>query len=333
MRFFFLALLLFAMPAYAQTPLDSYFPALTISLSDEYPTPRASIVASVHSNTVDLRASEVEWYVDSTLITEGPGRTSTNLTVGEADTRIVVVATTPQGVVSTERVVRPGSADILWEATSYAHPLYRGRRLASPGSTVKADARARLLDSEGRRIPYADIVFTWKKNDAVMQSISGRGRSQVTFPAPQLFSTDTISVEAASLDQRTIARSTVRIRAEDPSVSLYRVDPLYGILFHAALGPSASIPDSETTVAAFPFFSTEPRNPSLEYSWKVNGQRVSPSVENPHYLTINADDSSGSARVELQLGHLTNFLLDARGTWNLVFNSIANPFNPFSGTQ
>ena len=62
--------------------------------------------------------------------------------------------------------------------------------------------------------------------------------------------------------------------------------------------------------------------------------RVPAAVDEPNAITLNADSGGESARIELDLGHATNFFLDARGVWNVIFNAVnTGPFNPFGAAN
>jgi hypothetical protein len=38
-------------------------------------------------------------------------------------------------------------------------------------------------------------------------------------------------------------------------------------------------------------------------------------------LTINAENSDGTARIELFISHATDYTMGARGAWDVLFNS------------
>jgi hypothetical protein len=127
-------------------------------------------------------------------------------------------------------------------------------------------------------------------------------------------------------------------------VTLYEDNPLVGIIFNHALGSQNTIPETETTFAAIPFFAsaTSANDPRLIYGWTLNNNSIVPSATNPSELTINSSHSNGLATIGLSLKHTTNFFMSFRGTWNMTLgsagtNGFANPSSgssdPFSGAS
>jgi len=145
----------------------------------------------------------------------------------------------------------------------------------------------------------------------------------VTLPVEHLFGTDVISVEARSSDGKLSHISSVSISAAEPILALYENHPLYGVLYHRALSSATSLGGTEATFAAIPFFA-QARNiydAALRFDWRVNSEKIPANPTNPGELTINAENSTGIAFVELQVTHATNFFLEAKERWNITFSS------------
>jgi hypothetical protein len=155
----------------------------------------------------------------------------------------------------------------------------------------------------------------------VLGSISGRGKSSVSIDAPTLFGTDTISVEAVSADAFVSGEASVAISDKAPDLVLYEDHPLFGIMFHTAIGPNAFIPESEMSFTAIPYFAPahSAADPSLDYAWRVNGSPLSGAAGTPNEITINAAGSGGPARIQLSLSHATNYFFGADGAWGVTF--------------
>jgi hypothetical protein len=210
----------------------------------------------------------------------------------------------------------------MWESTSFVPPFYKGRRLPSSGSSVRVEAIPQLLRLNGALIPSRDIVFTWSKNGNVIPSASGRGKSTATFSGPELFGTDRISVEAVSVDSELVAAAELLIPSTSPFVLLYQDHPLFGRLYHRAIVADATLPDAEASFLAVPYFAgiSDERDSRLTYAWRVNRVPIKEDEKNPARLTINAENSDGSARVELVIQHSNDLTMNARGLWRLLFN-------------
>ena len=340
--FAFIVSLFLASTASAQS--INFFDQLTLSISPDFPAANTTITARVQSDSLDLDRSLLTWYVDGEIVAEGGGLTETTVALGDlgSATRILVVAESLSGTnVEVERVIRPTEIDLIWEADSYVPPFYQGKRLVSSSSRIRTQALPRLVRSNGTTVPARDIVYTWKKNGAIVSSVSGRGKSIATFPAPLLFGRDTISVEASSLDGTLTAETSVSVSSADPTIVLYQKHPLFGTMYHQALDRDAYITDVEATFVAVPYFAPAriSTDRALAYQWRVNNNAIETDQTNPDEITINAGNSSGAARVELAIAHATDIFFDARNNWNLLLNSgfgggAQNEFDAgFFGTQ
>jgi hypothetical protein len=281
-----------------------------------------------------LDRAAIAWYVNGTLVAEGEGVKTALAETGALGTRTVVTveATIDGALLTATRAITPAEVDVLWEGTSYTPPLYKGRTLATFGSGVRVEALPRLVRLDGTSVPARDIVFSWRKNGVVLTDVSGRGKSSLVLGGPELFGADTISVEAASLDQTLIASAETIVPSTNPFVLLYEDHPLFGVTYHRALDPETTFSDVEATLVAAPYFAAvrSPNDPRLSYEWRVNGATISPDEKEPSRITINAGNSDGRARLELSVTHALDFLMDAKGLWRLVFGkSLGQDVNLF----
>ncbi len=319
-RFIISILLLFPATSFAQLA-----DRLTIEMQPAFPQSNTPLSFTVRSYSMDLSRATITWYVNGTRLTEGEGETKALATTGALGTKttITVEATGENGESLTEtRVIRPAEVDLLWEADSYVPPFYRGKRLASSGSPVRVEAIPRLVRENGALMPTSDIIFTWRKNDAIVASASGRGKSSATFQGPELFGADTITVEAATRDDTMIAAASVLVRSTEPFVTLYQNHPLFGTLYHRSIPAEFNFSDSESTFVASPFFASarSADDPRLRYAWRVNRTLIAADPESPSRITLGAEGSDGVARVELSLTHATDYLMEATGLWRIVLN-------------
>ncbi len=175
----------------------------------------------------------------------------------------------------------------------------------------------------GKEAAISDIVFTWRRNDQILGSVSGRGKSSVSIPAPVLFGSDTVSVEAATLDRQLAGSASVQIPSAEPTLDLYQDHPLFGVTYHRALGAQSLIPDSEMTFAAIPYFAPVARlsDRLLQWSWIVNGKAIPADDERPYAITIGAQNSNGIGLLTLDISHLANVFFEASESWGITLSS------------
>lgn len=314
-----------ALPARAQFGLTDPGNALSIIFIPATPRPGETVAVSVQSLFSAIVDSDVLWTANGKKVAQGKGVARASIQAGALgeETTVAVSVTAADGTsASAEAVINPTELDLLADSDSYTPPFYRGAPRPSAGTRLRLEAIPRFKRGNAM-VPAADLIYTWRRNDEVLGNLSGRGKSAIILPIEHLFGTDFISVEARSVDDRLAQTSSVSIAAEQPIVALYEDHPLYGVLYHRALSSSVSLTGSEATFAAVPFFA-EARNiydPALYFEWRVNSADIPANLKNPGELTINAENSSGVAFIELGVTHATNFFLDVKGAWNVTFSS------------
>ncbi|MDO8522177.1 MAG: hypothetical protein Q7S08_02730 [bacterium] len=336
-----LLLVLLVLPVglvYAQFAAPATNGRIVIGMTPESPLPSEYVHLTVLSSMINLERSDITWYADKKVIAQGPGVTEADIFAGSLGTEvdIVVIAQAEDGTVASgEAFIRPTEVDLVWESDSYTPPFYKGHALPSAGTKIRAQAIAVFRLPDGTLVPDSNITYTWRRNGSVIQTASGRGRSFATFPAPTLFGTDTIEVEAVSADGTLSGKAGVNIPSVEPALLLYEDNPIFGIMYHKTFGQATTVKDAEVTFAAVPYFAEadSPDDPQLVYSWQVNGQRVTADYIRPSEITINADKSSGNADIALSLTRMRNWYMKADAEWKISFPSVgsstggADPFN------
>ncbi len=321
--------------AHAQSGLFGSENALSITFSPVSPNAGDTLRLGVQSSVIDIPQSTILWQINGRTVAQGKGVSSASVKVGAlgTETRVSVSASSPDGTIaSAQAIIVPTALDLLVDSDSYTPPFYRGRPRPSVGTNLHVQALPHFIRG-GVSVPASALTYTWRRNNEVMGNISGRGKSTASIPILHLFGTDTISVEARSDDGVLSHISSFPLSASEPVLALYEDHPLYGILYNHALAASTFIPETEMTFAAVPFFvqAQSIYDPALSFAWHVNSAEVAPSRTNPNELTINAENSSGVALVELDLTHATNYYLDVKGAWNITFSpqrSAADQFHP-----
>ena len=323
--FLCISLLAVAFPAHAQLSLTNPGNALSIRFLPAAPGPGDTVTLTVQSSLFDIAESDVLWEANGKKISQGKGAASASVTAGALgeETTVSVSVTAADGTsAAAEAIINPTELDLLVDSDSYVPPFYRGAARPSAGTNLRLQALPRFKRGNAF-VPASELTYTWRRNGEVLGSISGRGRAAVTLPVEHLFGTDTISVEARSSDGKLSHVSSVSVSAAEPILALYENHPLYGVLYHRALSSATSLGGTEATFAAIPFFA-QARNiydAALRFDWRVNSEKIPANPTNPGELTINAENSTGIAFVELQVTHATNFFLEAKERWNITFSS------------
>ena len=306
-----------------------------LSVNPEHPGPNERAHISIESALADLSQSDVVWYVNNKVLVKGVGVKNADILVGPlgSKTDVSVTAQTPDGeIISGNTTISPAEVDLLWESDSYVPPFYRGRALASPGTSMRMHAIARFKPAGSVQVPESGVVYTWKLNGSVVQSASGRGKSTARLPSPSLFSTSVIEVTASAGEGAGSER--VQISSTEPELLLYEDHPLFGIMYNQALGNTTPISDTEATFSAIPYFAEadSPDDARLLYSWSVNGNEIPSDEMKRSELTVNASRSNGLAQIALSIKHAANLAMSSSGSWGVIFDANSDDFsgiNPF----
>jgi hypothetical protein len=328
----FLIALLFAAPAYAQLINDG--PTLFLAVSPQYPKPGDTVTLKVQNPLEDLHTKTITWQNGNTIVLSGEGETVYIMTapaLGErADISVRVEGIDGEPHVS----VQPLSVDLMWESDSYTPALYAGRHLPGLGTQITLQALPHIIKN-GVELPASQLVYTWKQNGALVQT--GRGKSSITIPVGRFADSSTVSVNVTTVDQQIGAERSTIITAANPIVRLYFDNPLYGTMYHNALGAKSYISDTEMSFVAIPYFThaSGANDPLFSYIWRVNEADVEANDVHPNTLTVNSGPAGGEARLELSLTHKTNYSLDVHGTWDVTFGSVGDigggSVDPFTG--
>ncbi len=297
-----------------------------VSMVPSHPQPGETVHLTAASSFMNLSRSSIVWSAGGKTIASGFGVREVDVVAGPAGSLITVTvtATDEDGAsASGSARIRPSEIDLLWSADTFTPAFYSGKAMPSAGSSVSVQAIPRFVTGNGTLVADRDIVFTWRKNGAVVGSVSGRGKSSAMFPAPTLHGTDTISVEAVSNDASFEGSAELRIPSVEPQIVLYERHPIFGTMLHRAITAQSSNSNSEATFTAVPYFAhaLAANDPQLRYSWLVNGNRIPANALLPQEITINADNSSGIANIRLTVTHLRNWLLKSSGEWSISFGS------------
>lgn len=319
-----------AVPAYAQFDLPNYnIPGIENSvllrMNPMHPQPGDRVQVSAQSVFLDLSRMNITWTVNNKVIGQGVGMVDIDLTMGAlgSEMKIVLSATSDTTTASKQLTIIPTQIDVLFESDSYVPPFYRGRALPSEQTYVRVQAIPRFKRADGSFVPKNSMIYTWKQNGSIVAAVSGKGKYAVTLPSPVLFGADTISVEAVSVDGIMSGSASISIPSVTPILLLYQDHPLFGRMYHRALGVRTAIPESEMMFMAVPFFSgvATPNDTSLQYGWNINNEYIVADTLKRNEITINAAKSAAQALIHLDLTQTENPIFSLSGEWGISFSA------------
>ena len=276
---------------------------ISVIISPNYPRPYQTISISPRSNLVDLSASTVDIAVNGVSVYRGSGTQGANARVGSIGekTTVTVTVTDPDGrSYSQQEIIRPAEVSLIAEPVSSTHPFYKGRGLVASEGTVRLVAVPDLRSSPTTRLPASGLIYTWRLGSRILTDASGIGKSILTAQAPVRYRNAPITVTVTTPDSSLVGEAGVLLSATDPSVHVYRNDPLLGPDFDTALTGTFSMPDTEATFRSVAYFFAIP--PTL--SWTVNG---SASGEDKDITVRATGNGKGTAQLRLRADERSHY--------------------------
>lgn len=257
-----------AHPAFAQFSTQDN--PLSVVLTPEYPHSYETVTISPRSSLLDLTASTVTVTVDGVVVQKGTGTQSAAVTVGGpgTQTKVVVQVTGPDGQThSVQTVLRPADVALVVEPNTTVHPFYAGLPLVAPEGGLRLVAIPDIRTSANTSLNPNTLIYTWKLGNKVLQDASGVGRSVLVATAPVRYRQADITLTVTSSDSQFVAEAKTTIDPVDPIVRLYPYDPLLGPDYDHAIIGTYTLPGTEETFRAVPYFFRDA--PALE--WRVGG--------------------------------------------------------------
>ncbi|MBY0328517.1 hypothetical protein K2Q02_00250 [Patescibacteria group bacterium] len=189
-------------------------PDISLNSIPNDPQPLQKVTVTAESYGINLDQASITWKYNNVVIDSGVGRKTVTLTAPKAGTTgIITVSTTGAEGVTATLILRPGSVDLLWEATdSYTPPFYKGKALASVNSLIRIAAIASSVAPK-------QLTYTWSGNDSVLGSLSGYGKSSLVFRNDVLDPIENISVSAQG--GAFTGGATISITPGTPSMVIY----------------------------------------------------------------------------------------------------------------
>jgi len=298
-----------------------------ILFSPKYPQPGQTTTARVILHNKDLRTASIVWLLNTKVQQQRVGGTSFTFTIPRVtvpQTLGVLIKPLSGAPIASTITIYPSQVTLLWEGNTYTPPFYEGKKLYSPGATIRAEAVTLFRNANGIILPNTDLVYTWSKNGVVLGDKSGIGANTLITSGPAFLGTDILSVSVTTQNKAQYARSSVEIKTTKPIIRLYQSDPLTGIAYNKALEGKVSIAaTSQLELQAVPYFAvtTLLDSPVLNYIWSINSKKVVPTNIVPSKLTIPLKvQQNGIANIRVSVTNLLHLLQNASNSISITFS-------------
>lgn len=281
----------------------------------------------------DLNKANIAWSIDGKIITTQQGATLFEFTApqsGRTSTITVRIEKDGGGVVSKTFVISPADVDLIYEAQTYAHPFFKGKKRYTSEAVVDFIAIPNFTNSNGTQISATGLVYTWKINGTVQQASSGYGRNILTLKGSLIERPAQVTVEVSAPNSSLKATQSISITSTRPEAVLYENNPLLGIVYEKAIQGTFFLERPQVDFEAVPyFFSAEYKDElALQYQWSINGTRIQSKPTNENYLLLRNDkNEEGKALINLSLMHATNIMQNATASIELDFIKVENEPN------
>jgi hypothetical protein len=201
---------------------------------------------------------------------------------------------------------------LVWEASSYVPPFYKGKALMPDGGDgrIVAFLPPGITDTQ-------NVSYQWQIDGAVDGTRSGVGRNTYEVKS-EIFGGSPLIVVEVSDEKGSIGTGALRIPLSKPQALIYADAPLGGVLFNVE---NPRLGGAEFVVETYPlFFTTTTRQSSaMSYQWKINGFTVGNPLGNSGRLVLRGDTEAGTTTVGVSIGNKSRMLENASGQTTIFF--------------
>jgi hypothetical protein len=302
---------------------------ISFSLSPSSPRPGQLVTATLSNYSSDLNKLQISWYVNDILVKKEIGATKHSFTVGDLGklTKIKVVILKQNGTTFEKTYsFRPAEVALIYEAQTFTPPFYDGKAYFSRESKLKVYAIPQVLDASGKYVRPENIIYKWYLDGSVVQDQSGYGKQTFDYKGGVLSKSFRVGVDISTMEDNSVANSTISINPVSPEVLIYEKSPTLGALYNNAISSSFSINTPEIEFEAVPYFFDKDlvSNRSTVYGWKLNGSKInSPNINS--LIFRNEKNEEGRATIGVDISNST-MLQRASNSFSLIFGETKNEF-------
>ncbi len=300
--------------AYAETPsagdLDN------IKFTPENPGANTTVSVQFISYTFDVNRAMIAWIINGKVEGTGKNFTFTTGDIGSKTVLTVSVITADEKTMSKTFTFQGVEVDLLWEASNYAPPQYKGKALASSQAEIKVTAIPR-----GMKISDAKLIYEWKIGDKNIPDSSGPGKNSLNFYMPET-GEETIEVAVSNPDSSTKATNDITINVNNPKILFYEEKPLEGPQYQKELGDTFGLLKPELSIRAEPYFFSKRGLIKPTYTWSMNDKNID-TPQKPNLLNVNIPESTakGISLIKLLIENPLNILERTEKTLKINFGS------------
>jgi hypothetical protein len=298
---------------------------INIEVLPENPNPNEPVKITVNSFSTDINSASITWIVNGKISKTGIGEKVFILTVGDTgtNTKLDIVVKTKEGeTVNNTLNFSPIAVDLVWQSESFVPPFYRGKAMYSHQNSVTVIAMPHIV-SGGKEINPKNLVYSWSKDDRVVESDSGYGKNTFTFEGSLISRPVKVEVRVSSPATGDSGYAHLTMNPTDPSLLFYKKDPLYGIEFQKEIAGDYNIDNiNEINIVAVPMFFgvKDSKSNDLRYEWKINGAKIENLYSFNYQVFRKKEGVTGKSSISLSVENSNKILQYVSGGFNLTFD-------------
>ncbi len=314
--------------SYSQAQIQSQIDGITISSTPDAPAQGEKVTISVESYTTDLDSASIVWLINGKSVGNGVGMKDFITVAPKTGTALTVLAIIKDSGGKEIRktiVIRSGSVEIVWESKGYAPSFFKGKIPFSYQNMIHFVAIPHLSTNGSTEVNPKDLVYKWKLGGKYIDGGSGQGKQSIDIKADEIPKTLEVSVEVYTRDQKESASNSINISPTTPSIVLYEMNPLYGILTNKALVDNVTLEKSEIGIFAAPFgFNTNSKVDTLDYVWSINDVEQPSLLKNQNIILKTTGNVNGSSNINLNVRNSLEVIQGADSSLIINFRKLQN---------
>lgn len=308
---------------------------VSIEQVPKIPKPGESVSFRITAYTTNLNKAKITWSQDGKIILSQMGAVTNIVTAPQSGGKSTITITIQKeggGTLTKTVVLNPADVDLIYEAQTYAHPFFKGKRIFSSEAVVTYIAIPNFVVG-GRKIADSDLVYTWKVNGTAQQNASGYGKNTFTVKGQLIERPATITVDVSAVNSNMVATQSINIRSSQPEVVVYENNPILGVVYEKAILGTFLLERPQVDFEAIPYFfsAANKDDGQIAYKWSINGSQVTTKTPNENYLLLRNDkNAEGRAMISATVAHVQNLLQSTQTQLELDFKKVENTTNEAS---
>lgn len=309
---------------------------ISIEQIPQIPQAGENVSIRINAYTTNLNKAKITWTQDGKIVLSQTGAVSNQVTApasGKSSTIGITIQKENGGTIYREIKLNPADVDLVYEAQTYAHPFFKGKKLYTSESDVTFVAIPTFITPAGKKFADQDLVYKWKVNGTVQQSVSGYGKNTFSTKGQLIERPMQVTVDVSAINSSLIATKSINLHSVAPEILIYENNPLLGVVYDKAILGTFFLQRPQVDFEAIPYFfsSVNKDSSNLAYSWTVNGLEVTNKGPNENYLLLQNDkNAEGQANISVTTSHIQNILQTTFSQFGLDFKKVNNTSNEAS---